>query len=57
MSLPCSTCGAAVPYTFEALGCIQCGRACCPDCGVLMESAWYCARCAESLIEQPPGRR
>ena len=44
-------CGARMPYLFDALNCPTCGRACCPDCAVLMESAWYCARCAESLLE------
>lgn len=46
-------CGAVIPNTFDALGCIECGRACCPDCAVLMESAWYCAPCAEALLEAP----
>ena len=42
-------------WTFDALGCIECGRACCPDCAVLMESAWYCARRAESLLDALAG--
>ncbi len=50
MVLSC-VCGARIPYLFDALDCPTCGRACCPDCAVLMESAWYCARCAESLLE------
>lgn len=40
-----------MPYLFDDLGCIECGRTCCPDCAVLMESAWYCARCADSLLQ------
>jgi hypothetical protein len=56
MPINCTTCGAPVPHTFDALGCIQCGRACCPECSVQLESAAYCARCAESLIAQLPGR-
>ena len=44
-------CGARMPYLFDAVDGPTCGRACCPDCAVVMESAWYCARCAESLLE------
>ena len=46
-------CGAPVPYDFEQLGCIECGWPCCPVCGYVLESAWYCARCAGSLLEIP----
>jgi hypothetical protein len=50
MALLC-VCGARMPYLFDTLDCLTCGRACCPDCAVLLESAWYCARCATSLLE------
>jgi hypothetical protein len=50
MDLLC-VCGARMPYLFDALDCLTCGRACCPDCAVLIESAWYCARCAASWPE------
>jgi hypothetical protein len=48
---PLCVCGARMPYLFDALDCLTCGRACCPDCAVLIESARYCARCAASLLE------
>jgi uncharacterized protein (UPF0212 family) len=50
MAILCA-CGGRMPYLFDDLGCIECGRTCCPDCAVLMESAWYCARCADSLLQ------
>jgi hypothetical protein len=50
MDLLC-VCGARMPYLFDAFDCLTCGRVCCPDCAVLIESAWYCARCSASLLE------
>jgi hypothetical protein len=46
-------CGSEVRFAFERLGCIECGAACCPACSYELESAHYCARCAESLLEPP----
>lgn len=51
MAILC-VCGSRMPYLFDALGCIECGRTCCPDCAALMESAWYCARCVRSLLQR-----
>ena len=51
MDLLC-VCGARMPYLFDAFDCLTCGRVCCPDCAVLIESAWYCARCSASLLEE-----
>ena len=50
MDLLC-VCGARMPYLFDAFDCLTCGRVCCPDCAVLIESGWYCARCSTSLLE------
>jgi len=50
MDLLC-VCGARMPYLFDAFDCLTCGRVCCPDCAMLIESAWYCARCSASLLE------
>ncbi|HET8578382.1 MAG TPA: hypothetical protein VFO18_14910 [Methylomirabilota bacterium] len=46
-------CGTEVRHAFDHLGCIQCGAACCPACSYELESANYCPRCAESLLELP----
>jgi hypothetical protein len=44
-------CGNPIAYPFDQLGCIQCGQACCPACGVSLESAMYCAGCANALMD------
>ena len=46
-------CGTAVEHTFDHLGCIECGGACCPACSYELESANYCSRFAETLLELP----
>lgn len=50
-------CGNLVAQSFDEFGCIQCGRACCPACGVRLESVMYmyCARCAGGFMEVPAG--
>lgn len=48
-------CGSPVPHPFYEMGCIECGAACCPACAVPLESATYCLRCAESVLEVPWG--
>lgn len=47
MSRPCSCAG---PGETVNLGCVECGAACCPDCAIHLESAAYCADCAEALL-------
>jgi len=42
------TCGAPAAL---ALGCLECGAACCPACAVALEAASYCAGCAATLLE------
>ena len=49
MPSQCS-CGEPILRSSDALGCIECGGACCPGCAVVMESAWYCANCADALL-------
>jgi len=54
MSLRCR-CGASVPHVFAQLGCVECSAPGCPVCGVVLESAWYCARCAGARLEVTNG--
>ena len=44
-------CGTEVRFTFDHLGCIACGAACCPACSYELESTAYCANCAETLLD------
>jgi hypothetical protein len=46
-------CGAEFRFSFDQLGCIECGSSCCPSCSYQLESANYCSRCAETLLELP----
>jgi hypothetical protein len=46
-------CGTDVQFSFNHLGCIACGAACCPACSYQLESASYCSACAETLLELP----
>lgn len=48
-------CGSLIRHSFERLGCIECGAACCPACAFPLESATYCLRCAEALLGLPGG--
>ena len=49
-------CGSTVEFSFNHLGCIGCGAACCPACAYQLESADYCPTCAETLLELPWAR-
>jgi hypothetical protein len=46
-------CGSELRFSFDRLGCIDCGSPCCPSCSYQLESANYCSRCAEALLELP----
>jgi hypothetical protein len=46
-------CGSEVRNTFDHLGCIQCGSACCPACSYTLESTHYCIACGQDLLELP----
>ena len=35
----------------DARNCMKCGIACCSACAYSLESATYCARCAESILD------
>ena len=48
-------CGSLFAHSLDGFGCIQCGRACCPACGVRLEAVLYCARCASGLMQVPAG--
>ncbi len=45
-------CGSESDRHYE-LGCVECGAGCCPDCAIYLESASYCRRCAQSLLDAP----
>jgi len=44
-------CGTDVEFSFNHLGCIACGAACCPACSYELESTTYCPACAETLLD------
>ncbi len=44
------SCGTEQSHTLPALGCLDCGTACCSACAVPLESVTYCRRCAGSLL-------
>lgn len=44
------TCGSEISHLDGDLGCIQCGRQCCPTCSSQLESATYCDRCALAIL-------
>ena len=48
-----STCDCGMPIlrASEDLGCIECGRPCCPVCASILESVAYCQVCAANLLE------
>lgn len=46
-------CGTEFRFSFDQLGCIECGAPCCPVCSYQLESANYCSGCAEALLELP----
>lgn len=46
-------CGSSIRYSFYDLGRIECGEPCCPACAFPLESATYCLRCAESILDVP----
>ena len=46
-------CGSEVRFSFNHLGCIACGAACCPACSYQLESTNYCSVCAATLLELP----
>src|SRR2546426_7630559 len=50
-------CGSPVRYRFCQVACIECSEGCCPACTVVLESATYCVRCADSILfipSEPP---
>jgi hypothetical protein len=46
-------CGSEIRFSFEQLGCVECGAPCCPGCSYQLESASYCPACAEAILELP----
>lgn len=46
-------CGHPIQRATDTLGCIECGRACCPACAVPLEAVAYCAGCASGLLDVP----
>ena len=54
---PLCRCGAELKFSFEQLGCVDCGAACCPACAYQLESASYCPACAEVILDLPGAHR
>lgn len=52
---PRCRCGAPMPDAFAQLGCVECSAPTCSVCGVVLESVWYCVRCAGARLEVPEG--
>lgn len=53
-------CGTPILTVSDDLGCIACGRQCCPVCAHFLESVAYCHVCASDLLEReeaPVGSR
>ena len=44
-------CGSRVTALLQELSCLRCGVRCCPICAFAVDSATYCVRCAESILE------
>jgi len=44
-------CGTPILRAVDDLGCIECGRPCCPVCAHTLESVAYCAFCAAQFLE------
>jgi len=44
-------CGTPIIRASDDLGCLECGRPCCPVCAYILESAVHCASCAAALLE------
>lgn len=51
MSRKTCECGAPVLRAVEDLGCVDCGRPCCPVCAYTLESVAYCAFCAAAFLD------
>jgi hypothetical protein len=45
-------CGSEIVSPARAVVCVRCGAACCPVCAYVLESASYCTRCAEALVDR-----
>ncbi len=44
-------CGSRILAGNDERVCVKCGIACCAGCAFSVESATYCTRCAESILE------
>jgi hypothetical protein len=44
-------CGSRVTTLLQDLSCLRCGEGCCPACAFAIDSATYCVRCAEAILE------
>ena len=44
-------CGRSGRSPLQELHCFTCGAPCCQSCAVALESATYCGRCAESILD------
>jgi hypothetical protein len=44
-------CGNEAVSPLQELCCRKCGAPCCPSCAFALDSATYCAECAESILD------
>ena len=44
-------CGSPVTSPLQELHCLKCGAPCCSSCAFALDSATYCGRCAESVLD------
>jgi len=44
-------CGSRVTALLQDLSCLRCGANCCPACTFAIDSANYCVRCAQAILE------
>jgi hypothetical protein len=44
-------CGAPILRAIEDLGCVECGKPCCPVCAYTLESVSYCSSCAARFLD------
>jgi hypothetical protein len=49
------TCGGAIAFAHEDLGCLQCGEACCPACAFRPEGRVFCPTCTGRMLARGKG--
>ena len=44
-------CGSEAASSLQGLSCRKCGAPCCPSCAFALDSATYCVKCTESILD------